>query len=54
MPKVFFKYKSTDDVEFKYCWSLNNLQPLWKKENIHKNDKIIINEQEVLAKSYGK
>jgi len=54
VPKVFFKYKSTDDVEFKYCWSLNNLQPLWKKENIHKNDKIIINEQEVLAKSYGK
>ncbi|MHA1471245.1 MAG: hypothetical protein ACTSSP_11900, partial [Candidatus Asgardarchaeia archaeon] len=41
IPKSFFKYKSTDDVEFKYCWSLNNLQPLWAKDNIIKGNKII-------------
>ena len=41
LPLSFFKYKSTDDVEFKYCWSLNNLQPLWAKDNIRKSNKII-------------
>jgi hypothetical protein len=40
IPISFFQYSSTDDVEFKYCWSLNNLQPLWAKENWSKNDKI--------------
>ena len=41
-PKSFFKYKSTDDVEFRYCWSLNNLQPLWAADNIRKSDKIVL------------
>lgn len=36
IPKAFFKYNSTDDVEFKYCWSLQNLQPLWGNENMSK------------------
>jgi len=42
IPKTFFKYKSTQDVEFKYCWSLHNLQPLWAEENIIKGDKLTI------------
>lgn len=41
IPKSFFKYKSTNDTEFKYCWSLLNLQPLWKEENLSKSNKII-------------
>ncbi len=41
VPKSFFKYSSTDDVEFKYCWSLNNLQPLWAEENMTKSNKLI-------------
>ena len=41
IPVSFFKYSSTDDVEFKYCWSLNNLQPLWAKDNLKKHAKII-------------
>jgi hypothetical protein len=41
VPKSFFKYTSTDDVEFKYCWSLNNLQPLWKKDNLSKGNRLI-------------
>ena len=41
LPQSFFEYNSTDDVEFKYCWSLDNLQPLWAKDNIRKSDKII-------------
>lgn len=41
VPVSFFKYNSTDDVEFKYCWSLNNLQPLWAEDNISKGDNLI-------------
>ncbi|HUS49931.1 MAG TPA: hypothetical protein VMZ91_07180, partial [Candidatus Paceibacterota bacterium] len=40
IPKSFFKYSSTDDTEFKYCWSFNNLQPLWAKDNLRKNKKV--------------
>jgi len=40
VPISFFKYSSTDDVEFKYCWSLLNLQPLWAEENLRKKANI--------------
>ena len=46
IPKSFFEYKSTDDVEFKYCWSLDNLQPLWAEENIEKGDSLIVSDQD--------
>ena len=49
-PQAFFKFNSTDDVEFKYCWSLNNLQPLWGKDNIIKNDKLVLWGKEVRAR----
>ena len=42
LPISFFKYASTDDVEFKFCWGLENLQPLWAKDNIRKSNKIIM------------
>jgi len=41
IPISFFKYSSTKDAEFKYCWSLNNLQPLWAKDNLNKSNNII-------------
>jgi len=25
--------------DFKKCWALNNLQPLWAKDNLNKRDK---------------
>jgi hypothetical protein len=37
-PISLFNFKSTDDDEFKECWSLNNLQPMWGNENISKSD----------------
>jgi hypothetical protein len=40
MPKSVFKYESPDDIDFKRCWSLNNLQPLWSWENESKGAKI--------------
>jgi len=36
VPISFFKYDKPEDQEFKYCWSLHNLQPLWARENLSK------------------
>lgn len=38
-PIASFNYSSTDDAEFKECWSMLNLQPLWHEDNIQKGDK---------------
>ncbi len=35
-PKVLFQFSSTDDAAFKECWALENLQPLWAKDNLKK------------------
>ena len=42
IPISFFDYTSTDDVEFKYCWSIDNFQPLWKEDNLKKGDRMIL------------
>jgi hypothetical protein len=42
IPKRFFKFSSLKDTEFKYCWSLHNLQPLWEKTNLEKHTKVIL------------
>ena len=36
-PKASFNFESPDDQEFKQCWSLDNLQPLWAKDNLRKH-----------------
>ena len=37
-PIADFNFDSTEDIEFRECWSLWNLQPLWAKDNrIKKN-----------------
>ncbi len=41
IPVTFFKFQSTNDVEFKMCWRLENLQPLWAKDNHIKSNKIM-------------
>ena len=40
MPLVSFNFKNSGDVEFKQCWSLENLQPLWAIDNLKKHAKI--------------
>ena len=40
IPKSAFNFKTVNDLDFKKCWSLKNLQPMWAKENIIKSDKI--------------
>jgi len=52
IPVSFFKFKNTDDVEFRMCWRLDNLQPLWAKDNLKKSDKMILWGKEVRAKDY--
>lgn len=39
-PKSWFKFESYEDIDFKLCWDLNNLQPLWKIDNLNKHAKI--------------
>lgn len=40
-----------DDLEFKLCWSLNNLQPLWASNNHKKSNKVNIDDVIQLYKS---
>ena len=35
-PVASFNYDSTDHPEFKECWALENLQPMWKLDNLSK------------------
>ena len=38
-PVASFDFDSTDHPDFKKCWALNNLQPLWAADNIRKGAK---------------
>lgn len=40
VPVSYFKFKSENDEEFKICWSLKNLQPLFILENRKKSNKM--------------
>lgn len=44
MPKVTFLFASENDPEFKRCWALSNLQPLWAIDNIKKGAKVLAGE----------
>lgn len=37
-PKSLFNFEDKNDQDFKDCWSLANLQPLWAEENLSKQD----------------
>jgi len=38
-PIASFNFDSVEHPDFKKCWALNNLQPLWAKDNLSKGDK---------------
>lgn len=41
IPMAKFNFTSTDDHEFKLCWCLDNLQPLWEEENLKKGSRYL-------------
>jgi hypothetical protein len=40
IPVSAFNFNGPDDYDFKRCWSLNNLQPMWAKDNISKGARV--------------
>jgi len=41
IPASMFRYSSFHDKEFKECWALENLRPLWAKDNLQKSNRLI-------------
>jgi len=40
IPISLWEFESYEDKEFKQCWALCNLQPLWARENLQKGNQI--------------
>ncbi len=40
IPVSAFNFTKPEDTDFKKCWALSNLQPLWAEENLKKSSKI--------------
>ena len=40
IPVSAFNFETAEDVDFKRCWALSNLQPLWESDNIRKAAKL--------------
>jgi len=41
IPMAKFNFTSVDDPEFKLCWALENLQPLWGPDNLSKGTRYL-------------
>lgn len=39
-PKSSFTFASAEDPQFRECWSISNLQPLWGPDNLSKSNKL--------------
>jgi hypothetical protein len=40
IPQSAFNFETPEDIDFKKCWALKNIQPMWAKENIIKSNRI--------------
>jgi hypothetical protein len=40
IPISVFNFSSYDHIDFKRCWALSNLQPMWAMDNMKKSNKI--------------
>jgi hypothetical protein len=49
IPVVVFNFTSYEHVDFKRCWALKNLRPMWASENISKGAKLEQDFQPALA-----
>lgn len=41
LPKSSFNFESSEDPEFRACWAITNLRPMWGRDNISKHAKRI-------------
>ncbi len=41
VPVSAFDFTESNDIGFKMCWKLENLQPLWAMENFMKSNKVL-------------
>ncbi len=41
IPVSAFNFDKPEHIDFKRCWALSNLQPMWKHENRKKSNKLI-------------
>lgn len=41
IPVSAFNFETPDDIDFKRCWALKNLRPLWGDENMKKGAKLL-------------
>lgn len=41
IPESLWQYTKPEDSEFKQCWALANLQPLWAKDNLKKSNHVL-------------
>jgi hypothetical protein len=39
LPKTLFPFSGIDDPNFRACWALSNLRPMWKPDNLKKHTK---------------
>jgi 5-methylcytosine-specific restriction endonuclease McrA len=49
VPLAAHNYETPDDIDFKRAWSLENLQPLWARDNLSKGARLDIPFQPSLA-----
>jgi len=49
IPINVFNFEKPEHEDFKRCWALKNLQPMWAKENILKSNKLTKHFQPTLA-----
>jgi len=40
IPIAAFNFSAPEDIDFKRCWALKNLRPMWAKENFIKHDRV--------------
>jgi hypothetical protein len=40
IPISAFNFETPEDIDFKQCWALRNLRPLWAKDNLKKRTKL--------------
>lgn len=50
IPKSWFQFEDANDPEFKKCWALDNLQPLWVSDNCKKGNRSAGNPTDIRPK----